>query len=88
MLDKLPQYIMSFGVAAVILGAVVLMTTTLGTGLTGNAANAVNNVTAGLMNVATQFGTIGTFVGIVVLIGVMFGGIYWMFGRKTNTGTM
>lgn len=82
-LNDLPNVAMVFVVAAMIFGAGALALNAFQDTLpsTSVAHNVTRFTLNGLQNTTNQFGTIGTIIGIVILMGIVVGGFY-VFGRK------
>jgi len=79
--------LLSAGIILIVLGVALgigaKITSDVGTGLTGTAADAALNSTAAIANLASWQGTISTVVAAVVIIGLLltgFGGFLAMKG--------
>ena len=51
-------------------------------GLTGDAALFIGNATTGMTNLATQFGIIGTVIGLAVVLTVLVGAFAMFLGGQ------
>jgi len=68
-------------VCAMMFGAGLLALDKFDDGLTGTAASATANVTVSIGNFAGMFPTIGTILGVAVLIVAVLGAFMWAFGK-------
>jgi hypothetical protein len=76
-----PSVVMMLVMIGLILGAGVLALSQFSTSLgAGNAQNAVNNATSGVLNLSQQLPTVGTIIGVSLIIVVVLGA--FAFGRS------
>jgi hypothetical protein len=67
----------------ILLGAGAIALSSFATGQTGNALNAINNASSGLVNLSVQLPTVGTIAGVGLIILVLFVAIGgYVFGKK------
>lgn len=77
--------VMSLVMAGLFIGAGVLALTAFKSGSSSASANTtVDNVVTGLTNVSTQFGTVGTMVGIGLILLIIVG--VFVFARGGRNG--
>lgn len=81
-IGDLPNLALGLGIAAIVIGVVMLILSNVGGNFTANSAeaNATSDAVSGLSEVSTQFPTIGVIVGAVVIIGLVIGG--FAFARR------
>jgi len=84
-LNEVPGVVMTLVLIGLILGAGALALSKFSDTLTaGSAAKyAVDNATAGIGNLSTQLPTVGTIIGVAIIIVVVLAAFAWgMGGRK------
>ena len=60
LLESGVEIVLAIMIAGFVAGAGVIGLSSMATGQTGTAANAINNATAGILNFTLQLGTVGT----------------------------
>jgi hypothetical protein len=78
---EIPGYAVLLVVAGVTLGIGATILNTVQSGLTGVAASTVGNASAGISNLAQQFGNIGLVLGLAAILVILMG-VLGMFGER------
>lgn len=81
-IGDLPNLALGLGIAAIVIGVVMLILSNVGDNFTANSAeaNATADAVSGLSEVSSQFPTIGVIIGAVVIISLVIGG--FAFARR------
>lgn len=81
--EEIPKLALVVGISGFMLAAIALGLTAFNDTLTANsyAANITTDMLTTLDNITTQLPTVGTIIGIAILVGVVVGGFVYAGGR-------
>jgi len=81
-LSQVPAVVFALVIAGMLLGAGALALSQFSTGQTGATASAIGNATNGLSNLAAQLPTVGTIIGVAIIIFVVVSAFGGGLGRR------